>query len=380
VSATYPARTRLIRSLIREDKTLELFVEEQPTRAPGADEVLIRVEAAPINPSDLSLLLATADLGRAEQSSDEHGPKITAPVPERGFAAMQARVGIPMAVGNEGAGTVVAAGDSPEAQALLGRTVAVMGGGMYAEYRTVPASACMVLPEGTPAAAGAAAFVNPLTALSFLEVARSGGHPAIVHTAAASNLGRMLNRICLADEMPLINVVRSPEQVRLLRAEGAQYVVDTSADGWFEQLVEAISETDATLGFDAVGGGRLAGDILAAMETAASRKLTKYSRYGSGKKTHVYIYGRLDTSPTTISSGIGFAWNLSGFLMPTYLATLDEATRNRMKERVANELTTTFASHFAETVSLVGALELDALRMYSARATGAKYLIDPSLG
>ncbi|MDT0203925.1 hypothetical protein [Nocardioides sp. AE5] len=379
MSLTHPEHTRQIRSLVTHDGDLELFLVERPIKAPKADQVIVRIQATPINPSDLGLLLASADLTRATQGGTKQSPTITAPIPDHGRETLKSRAGVAMAVGTEGAGTVVAAGDSPEAQALLGHTVACLGGAMYTEYRTLPASACMILPDGTSPAAAAASYVNPLTALSFAEIAKTGEYHGIVHTAAASNLGRMLNRICIADNLPLINVVRTGEQEHLLREEGAQYVINTCADDWFERLVVALSETGATLGFDAVGGGPLAGQILTAMEMAATQKMAQYSRYGSGRVSHVYIYGRLDSSPITVPPNIGFAWNLSGFLMPPYLETLDQESRDRLHARVVDELTTTFASHYAATISLAGALNLDTLRDYNSRSTGAKHLIDPTL-
>jgi len=282
-----------------------------------------------------------------------------------------------MAVGNEGAGTVIAAGESAGAQALLGRTVSVAGGSMYASYRTVDAGACLVLPEGTPARAGASSFVNPLTALGMVETMRAEGHHALIHTAAASNLGQMLVKVCKADGVALINVVRSEAQVATLAALGATHIVNSSAPTFMADLTAAITETGATLAFDAVGGGSLASNLLSAMEAAANAKPGAYSRYGSTTYKQVYIYGGLDRSQTTLSRNFGFSWGLGGWLLTPFLMKAGGETIGRLRQRVADELTTTFASHYANAVTLEGALDLAAIADYARQATGAKYLITP---
>jgi len=281
-------------------------------------------------------------------------------------------------VGNEGAGVVVAAGASAGAQALLGKTVAVLGGAMYAQYRTIRADQCLVLPEGTTPAEGASCFVNPLTALGMVETMRREGHKALVHTAAASNLGQMLNKICLKDGIGLVNIVRKPEQAALLKGIGAQHVCDASAPGFMADLTQALVDTGATIAFDATGGGKLAGQILTCMEAALNRTATEYSRYGSTTLKQVYIYGGLDTGPTEFVRNFGFAWSMGGWLLFPFLQRIGEPAAQVLRQRVAAELKTTFASSYSKEISLAEALQLDAIAVYGKRATGAKYLINPN--
>jgi NADPH:quinone reductase-like Zn-dependent oxidoreductase len=349
---------------------VELRDEEVP--APIGNQVLIRIEAAPINPSDLGLLFGSADLANADYAPG----RIVAAMPPAAVRAMQARLGTAMPVGNEGAGTVIAAGDEPEAQALLGKVVAAVPGAMYAQYRVVDARACLVLPDGASAEQGAAAFVNPLTALSFVDAMRREGHKALVHTAAASNLGQMLVRICKADGVPLVNIVRSPAQVALLKDIGAEHVVDSSADTFADDLLAALAATGATLAFDAIGGGTLAGRILGAMEQVANRDAA-YSRYGSDVFKKVYSYGMLDLSPTVIHRTFGFSFSFSGFLLFPYMQQIGAEAAGQLRQRVRDELTTTFASHFKARITLDEALTRDVALAYNARATGEKYLIVP---
>jgi len=370
---------RELRSNVAEDGTLRLTLEEVTLDPPADDEIIVRVEAAPINPSDLGLLVGPADLSsiRSEGSTDR--PSLAFDVPKERLRAVAARVGQSLPVGNEGAGTVVAAGAS--AKALEGRKVGAFGGGMYADYRKLKASEVLALPDGATAADGAAMFVNPLTALGFVETARSEGHKAIVHTAAASNLGQMLQKICLADGIPLVNIVRSEEQAAILRNIGATYVLDSRAPDFQKQLLAAISETEATVGFDAIGGGRLASDILTAMEQAANARSGGYNRYGSDVFKQMYLYGALDQSPTTLNRlAFGFQWGVSAWLLMPFLRKAGVEVANRLRQRVVDELTTTFASGYTRTISLAEALDPDILRAYERKATGEKYLIDPSRG
>jgi NADPH:quinone reductase-like Zn-dependent oxidoreductase len=290
---------------------------------------------------------------------------------------MGGRLNEAMPIGNEGCGTVVAAGESPEAQALLGKTVAMLGGAIYAAYRCLPAQMCMALPDGTDPADGASCFVNPLTSLAFTEVMKAEGHSAIVHTAAASNLGQMLVKICAQDGIPLVNIVRSPAQVALLKDIGAAHVLDSSSDTFRKDLVAALAETGATLAFDAIGGGTLGGQILAAMEQAAVARMTSYSRYGSDSFKQLYIYGSLDMSPTSFSRSFGFSWSISGFLLTPFLQKAGAEVVGRMRARVVDELTTTFKSKYSYRVTLEQALDIDTLKAYNAKRTGEKYLITP---
>ena len=287
------------------------------------------------------------------------------------------RIGQSLPVGNEGAGVVVAAGSSDAAQALLGRVVGVAGGEMFAQYRCVDATQCLPLREGTTAAEGASCFVNPMTALGMVETMRMEGHTALVHTAAASNLGQMLNRICLADGIDLVNIVRKPDQEAILRDLGAKFIVNSSAADFMDDLTEALAATGATLAFDAIGGGKLAGQILTGMENVAARSLSAYNRYGSDVFKQVYIYGGLDRGPTTLNRNFGFAWSLGGWLLPNFLQRAGMERMVAMRERVAAEITTTFASHYNREVSLAEALSLTALSVYGKQATGEKFLINP---
>jgi NADPH:quinone reductase-like Zn-dependent oxidoreductase len=365
-----PTSMRQIRSLVTGDGQLRLSLATVETPAPAAHEVLVRVEAAPINPSDLGLLLATADPATATASGDPDDPVVTASLSPAAMAALAGRVGESMAVGNEGAGVVVAAGEAPEAQALLGRLVGFAGGAAYSEYRAVPAVACIAMKDGVSAVQAASCFVNPLTALGMIETMRLEGHTALVHTAAASNLGQMLNRICLADDVPLVNIVRRPEQAALLREQGAAYVCDSSAPTFTDDLTAAVAATGATLGFDAIGGGTTASQILSAMETAAVAKATTYSRYGSNVHKQVYIYGTLDRGPTELRRTFGFSWSVGGWLLTPFLGRIGLDGLARLRQRVADEIATTFASHYTDEVSLAGALDLDTMRVYARQGTG----------
>ena len=354
---------------------MELVEKQMPDPKPG--QIIVRVEATPINPSDHGVMFGWSNMAAATSTGSGKETVLTAPVPEQGMRMMKARIGQALPVGNEGAGTVVAAGEGEYAQSLIGRTVAVMGGGMYGEYRAVDAMMALPLHEGNTAVEGASSFVNPLTALSFLETMRLEGHTAIVHTAAASNLGQMLNRICQADGVELVNIVRKQEQEDILRGMGAKYIVNSSKDSFMPDLIDAIHETGATLGFDATGGGKLASDILTAMEGAAARTPGAYSIYGSVAHKQVYLYGGLDTTPTVLSRGYGMAWGVGGWLLPNFLAKAGQDVAIRLRQRVADELTTTFASTYTDELSLSDALKADVVAKYNAKTTGQKYLICP---
>ncbi len=366
-----------LRSLVKSSGELELSLAQVPVPQPGADEVLVRIEAAPINPSDLGLLLGPADIANAKVSGSGADAVVTAPVPQHFLGALKARLDASMPVGNEGAGVVVAAGDSPQAKALLGKTVAILGGATYAQHRIAKASDVLELPAGATAADGASCFVNPLTALSMTEVMRREGHTALVHTAAASNLGQMLNKICIADGISLVNIVRSAEQAKILKDLGAKYVIDSTAPDFIAALTDAIEETGATLAFDAIGGGKLASQILSAMEVAANRKATEYSRYGSSTYKQVYIYGALDTGPTELARNFGLSWGVNGWLLTPFLVKLG-ADAAKLRARVAAELKTTFASHYTAEISLAEVLQPDIIAAYARKATGEKYLINPN--
>jgi NADPH:quinone reductase-like Zn-dependent oxidoreductase len=377
MTADLPDSALELRSLVTSQGTLELSLHDVPVPTPAANEVLVRVQAAPINPSDLGLLVAGADMSTATVGGTPERPVVTASLPAGTLGAFSARLDQSLPVGNEGAGTVVAAGSSPAAQALLGKTVGIAGGAMYSQYRAVDAGACLVLPEGSTAKDGASSFVNPLTALGMVETMRREGHSALVHTAAASNLGQMLVKICLKDGIPLVNIVRKPDQEELLRSLGAAYVCNSASPSFAFDLVEALKATSATLAFDATGGGTLASQILNGMEEAANATATAYSRYGSTVHKQVYIYGGLDTSPTILTRNFGMAWGIGGWLLTPFLGSAGAETIGRLRARVAAELTTTFASTYTREVSLAGMLSPDAFNAYVKRATGEKFLVTP---
>ena len=367
-----------LRSLITKSGQLELSLAKVAIPEPGPEQVVVKVEASPINPSDLGLLTGPADLSQAKVSGSGADIKVTAPVPQTALPFLTARLDQSMPVGNEGAGAVIKAGASEAAQKLMGKTVSVIGGAMYAQYRLVKAADCQPLPAGTKAADGASWFVNPLTALGMTETMKREGHKALVHTAAASNLGQMLNKICLKDGIGLVNIVRSAEQARLLKGIGATHVVDSTALTVLEDLTQALVETGATIAFDAIGGGKLVGQILTAMEMAINKTAKEYSRYGSSVHKQVYIYGGLDTGPTILNRGFGMMWGVGGWLLTPFLQKIGRPDQMRLRERVVSELKTTFASHYTTTISLQEALQLDNIAAYAKRATGEKFLIDPS--
>jgi NADPH2:quinone reductase len=366
-----------LRSLVKDDNSLELSLVDVDIPEPGTDEILVRVEAAPLNPSDLALLFGPADMTTAVVGGTPERPVVIADIPEKFMKMVAARVGESLPVGNEAAGVVIGAGSSDAAQALMGKTVGVIGGEMYGQYRCVNVFMCLELEEGTTAAQGASCFVNPLTALAMVETMRMENHTALVHTAAASNLGQMLNRICIKDGVDLVNIVRKPEQEEILRELGAKYIVNSTADSFYDDLTDALVATGATLAFDATGGGRLGSDILTCMEAAAVRSMTEYNRYGSDVYKQLYIYGGLDRSPTTLTRNFGFSWGIGGFLLTPFMQKAGFEKMGEMRARVAAEITTTFASHYTREISLAEALSLEAIAVYGKQATGEKYLIKP---
>ena len=367
-----------LRSRISKGGELELSLAEVTTPDPGPDQVVVKVEATPINPSDLGLLLGPADMSTAKASGSGAGIKITAKVPEQALPFLAARLDQAMPVGNEAAGSVIKAGSSDAAQALLGKTVSAVGGAMYAQYRLLKATDCQPLPAGTTAAEGASWFVNPLTALGMTETMKAEGHKALVHTAAASNLGQMLNKICLEDGIGLVNIVRSAEQAKILKDIGAKHVVDSTSPKFTDELTHALVETGATIAFDAIGGGRLASQILTCMEIALNKTAKEYSRYGSTTHKQVYIYGSLNTGPVELVRNYGMAWGVGGWLLTPFLQKIGRPGQTRLRERVVNNLKTTFASHYTKVVSLTEALDLKNITVYGKRATGEKFLINPN--
>lgn len=369
-----------LRSLLKKEGILELSLASVATPQPGADEVIVRIDASPLNPSDMGLLFGAADMTTAEASGTADSPVVTAKVSPAVMTAMAGRVGESLPVGNEGAGVIVQAGTSPAAQALLGKTVAILGGAMYSQYRCIKAAQCLVLPPGTTPADGASCFVNPLTALGMVGTMRLEGHKALVHTAAASNLGQMLVKLCLKDGVGVVNIVRKQEQVDLLRKIGAAHVCNSTSPTFREDLVEALVATGATLAFDAIGGGRLGGQILTAMEVAANRTAKEYSRYGSTVYKQLYIYGGLDRSQTEFNRNFGMTWGIGGWLLFPFIKKIGVEAAQELRERVAAEIKTTFASSYTREVSLAEALQLKEIAVYGKQATGEKYLINPNKG
>ncbi len=374
-AAAFPATGLELRSIVTSEGTVILAVRDSEVVAPGDDEVVVRVEAAPINPSDLGMLFAGADLATAT-GIDGELPAVSASIGAAALAAQSGRLGKPMPVGNEGGGTVVAAGTSPAAQALLGKVVGFLSGNAYAQYRTVHVAACLAMADGTDPADAAAAFVNPLTALGMVETMRSEGHAALVHTVGASNLGLMLNRICLDDEVGLVNIVRKPEHVEQLRQAGAQHVVDSSAGSFLSDLTEALRATGATIAFDAIGGGDMASTLLSTMEKVAAEG-DEFSRYGSNTFKQVYIYGGLDRGPTMLRRDFGTSWSVGGWLLTPFLMKIGQEGAARLRQRVADEITTTFASSYGMRLSLLEAVDPDQVRRYGRMATGDKALVTP---
>jgi len=368
-----PSTGRTLRSTINSDGSLQLRMAEEQVADPTGSQVLVSVEASPINPSDLGVLLGPADPATL---APVEGGVLDGNVDERIIPILRDRLDKALPVGNEGAGTVVAAG--PDAEHLVGRAVTLVGGAMWSDYRLVDAAAVIPLPDDASPADGAALFINPMTALSMVETMRAEGHTALVHTAAASNLGQMLVKICKADGVGLVNIVRSAEQSATLTELGAEHVVDSSQPDFNDRLAEAVAATGATLAFDAVGGGTLASDILAAMERSADPQ-EHWTPYGSPTHKQVYIYGSLDMGPTSIQRTFGMRWSVGGYLLTDAIGRLGGETIGRMRERVVAELKTTFASSYARTIGLGDVLDPANLAEFSKRSTGTKYLIDPSL-
>ena len=368
-----------IRSTVTSEGNIELSITKAERPIPSADEVLIKVEAAPINPSDLGLLLSfAADLSSISTSGSEDETVTSMKIHPALMGSMKSRLNHSMQAGNEGAGIIIDAGEN--AKELIGKTVGLAGGAMYSQYRCVPAASCLVMDEGTSSAEAASSFVNPLTALSFVETMKMENHTALVHTAAASNLGQMLVKICKDDGIPLVNIVRKSEQVDLLKNLGAEYICNTSDESFMDDLVNALVTTGATLGFDATGGGNngeLPGQILSAMEIAANKTAKEYSRYGSDTYKQVYIYGGLDQSPTVLKRAYGMSWGLGGWLLTPMIGRIGMEKFGQMRMRVAKEIKTTFASSYAEEISFEEMLQPETIKSYAKQATGNKYLVNP---
>ena len=366
-------KSKQLKSKISAEGLLTISIDEEEIPEPKDGEVLIKVQATPINPSDLGLLVGPADITSINEI--EKGKKVEMRVPENLIRSVSARFDQNLPVGNEGAGLVESAGKG--AEDLIGKTVGLAGGAMYSEYRCVSANNCLVMNEGTTAEQAASCFVNPLTALGMVETMKMENHKGLVHTAAASNLGQMLIKICLSENVPLVNIVRKDEHVELLRSLGAEHVCNSSSASFMEDLVKSLIETGATLGFDATGGGKLASQILTAMEIAANKSATEYSRYGSDQFKQVYIYGGLDRNPTTLTRSFGFSWGLGGWLLTPFIGKIGMERFGELRQKVADEIDTTFQSKYSKIVSLEEALYKENIQAYTKQATGDKYLIKP---
>ena len=360
---------------VTSDGQLEISLNTVEIPQPKPHQVVVKIEASPINPSDMWPMFGPADLRHA--SLDVDAMKLTAPVHKGFLPRIKSRLDMALPIGNEGAGTVVAAGESEAAQALLGKTVAVLSGACFAEYSCVPVQACMLHNDGTTAKQAASSFVNPLTALGMVETMRMEGHKALVHTAAASNLGIMLNKICIAEGVPLVNIVRKQEHADMLTALGAQYVCDSSSENFKRDLYKAIEATGATLAFDAIGGGELVSDILTTMEAVGSKDAQGFNTYGSEDNKQVYIYGGLDMSPTTLNRAYGMTWGIGGWLLMRFLAKLPVEKLLALHKRVADEINTTFKSEFSAEIDFKDILSPDTIAKYNAKKTGEKYLLTP---
>ncbi len=373
-------RSNQLFSSISSDGQLEFSLLEVDVPQPKAHEVIVRIEAAPINPSDMWPMFGPANLGEASLEYNDTKKALTAPLFPGMTSRVSSRLDQRLPVGNEGAGTVVAAGDSDAAQALMGKTVAVLSGATYAEYCCVPVQACMMHNEGTTALQAASSFVNPLTALSMVDTMRMEGHTALVHTAAASGLGQMLNKICLQQDVPLVNIVRKQEQVDILEAIGAKTIINSSADSFKQDLLAAIDDTGATLAFDAIGGGDLVSDILTAMERVGSKDAVGFNTYGSPDHKQVYIYGGLDFAPTVLNRAYGMSWGVGGYLLMQFLGKITPERIGELHKQVADEISTTFASHYSDELSFEQAMTPKLVAQYNAKKTGEKFYINPSLG
>lgn len=354
------------------DGKLTLELSEETFPEPTGNQVLVKMEAAPINPSDLAILTSAADFENAEYAPG----KVVADMPEPFLSGQKGRHGQRLESGNEGAGTVVATGDGDMAKALMGQRVACVPGHAFSQYAIADAMMCLPLGEHS-SEVGASSFVNPMTALGFVETAKAEGHDAIIHLAAASNLGQMLNKICLEDGMKLVNIVRKESHVELLKGIGATHIVNSSDDDYMSQLRAAISETGAFLGFDPIGGGQNTDHVLKAMEQVAAGQMDEYSRYGSNQDKKVYMYGRLDLGPTILTPSYGLQWCVSGWLLTPFLAKAGMETVIKMRTRVQQNLTTTFASSYKAKVDLEQMLTKEAILDYRQMKTGEKYLVTP---
>ncbi len=282
-----------------------------------------------------------------------------------------------VAVGSEGAGHVIQAGSSAASAALLNRTVCLAGGGTFARYRTVRAADCVALPEGVTSSEAAAAFINPTTALCMLDTARSHGQDALIFTAAASSLGRMMHRLCVQENVEFIGVVRGPEALERVRAQGVRYAFDLTSESFVEQLTEAITGTGATLAFDAIAGGDIVSTLLRCMESASRQSETPSGHYGSARQKRVYIFGNCWVLSTVLKRDFGLSYSVSGWLLYHYLDNVSQSRRLDMQRRVVEGLSGIFSTEYVAEISLLQLLDPDVMRAYAAKETAGKHLLRP---
>ncbi|WP_417619194.1 NADH oxidase [Parasphingorhabdus sp.] len=374
----FPDAKQLFTTVTEDGKSI-LSIEPYDVPEPKEHEVVVRMEAVPINPSDLGLLTAAANMDTVRSETVDGHPALVADVDAAMQPFFKGRAGKKLAAGNEGAGTVVAAGSSGAAQALMGKVVTIVGGEMYRTHRVMPAMMCVPLPEGAPAKEGASLFVNPMTVQGFLNTMRAEGHEALVHTAAASNLGQMLAKLCLKEGVDLVAIVRSDAQKKILTDIGLTHVIDSSKDDFMDKLIAALAETGATLGFDAIGGGKMASYILTAMEKAAALRGAEFSVYGSTVNKQVYIYGRLDTGDTILGGGLGLYWGVGGWLLTPHLEKVGMERMMEMRMYTVEERNGIFKSNYSSEISLMDMIDPEIAKGYDKKATGEKVLVNPSL-
>ncbi|WP_417610836.1 NADH oxidase [Parasphingorhabdus sp.] len=374
----FPDAKQLFTTVTEDGKSI-LSIEPYEVPELKEHEVVVRMEAVPINPSDLGLLTAAANMDTVCSETVDGHPALVADVDAAMQPFFKGRAGKKLAAGNEGAGTVVAAGSSDAAQALMGKVVTIVGGEMYRTHRVMPAAMCVPLPDGAPAREGASLFVNPMTAQGFVNTMRDEGHEALVHTAAASNLGQMLAKLCLKEGIDLVAIVRSDEQKKILTDIGLTHVIDSSKDDFMEKLIAALAETGATLGFDAIGGGKMASYILTAMEKAAAVRGAEFSVYGSTTNKQVYIYGRLDTGETILGGGLGLYWGVGGWLLTPHLEKVGKERMMEMRMYTVEERNGIFNSDYSSEISLMDMIDPEIAKGYEKKATGEKVLVNPSL-
>ena len=356
--------------------TLSLSLQNTELPPLGAEDILLQVQAAPLNPSDMSFMFTQADLSTLTFDYDASTPCVSMQLPDIIDKRHQHRVEQTLPCGYEGAGVIIEVGSSLSRE-LIGRTVSCAIGGMYADYKVSPLNAVIVMPEGVTPMQAAAAFVNPMTVLAMLETRRLHQHKALVHTASASNLGKILIRCCKQQSIPLVNLVRNSNQIPALMSLGADIVLDTSDEDFAVQLYDAISQYEPTACFDPIAGGDLLSHVMSTMERVFIDKQQQFSHYGSGVFKQGFVYGHLDNAPLRFTHQIGFSWSLRGWLLGDVLPTLSAECITNMKKSIQSEITTTFASEFNTTITLADILNPVQIATYTAARSNEKFLVVP---